>query len=173
MSVYVFQIMVYRIYVISWMVWLTLFGRFTTALDLLPCTDNPSPADRQLARRIIRDHTPPGYNMVDLDSEVTSGRNPHRWVGIFTRNDGQYECGCAYLTAVKRDFMRFCPTGSEISTVRLRRLQNGNRIIVEFLVNCFCTNIRRKRSAFFNFGNTHCNNSGYTTEHALCYYHYE
>lgn len=83
MYMYFFQTMAYRISVISCMVWLTLslYGHFTTGVDLLPCTDNPSPADRQLAIRITRDHTPPGYNMLDLDSDVTMGRNPHRCIG--------------------------------------------------------------------------------------------
>lgn len=142
------------------------------AIDLLPCTDNPTAADFQTARRLIQQSTPPGYTFVDVDPEVTTGRNLHRWIARFTRNDGTYEYGCEYIVSVKQNFKRYCPAGSEVPNIRVRRIPNRNEIIVEYLVNCYCTNVSRRRRRAFLFFKNHdpvCNISGYTKERSICY----
>lgn len=101
--------------------------------------------------QLIQQSTPPGYTFVGVDPEITTSRNPHRWNARFTRNDGTYDCDCVYIVAIKKAFKKYCPAGSEISYIRIRRVPNSNEIIVEYLVNCYCTNVprRRKRSNFF------------------------
>lgn len=92
---------------------------------LLPCTDTPTPADLLTARNILGVSTSPGYALQELSPRVTSGRNPHRWIATFTRNDNNYS-----LTAVKKDFKRYCPMGSEIQIVNQDTEPNRNRIVV-------------------------------------------
>lgn len=137
------------------------------SINLLPCTEHITAAEIQIARDILEESTPPGYRLENLFSEVTTGRNPHRWTGEFSRNDNLYNCGCVFLTSVKKDFKRTCPAGSEIRVIRIRT-GNNPRILVEFLVNCYCTNIpqRKKRSVWSS--STPCRWSGYTTEKAVC-----
>ncbi|KAL3287150.1 hypothetical protein HHI36_001629 [Cryptolaemus montrouzieri] len=67
-------------------------------INLLPCTDQPTPADMQLADDIIQDATPPGYSLVQVEPMVSTGRNPLRWIAFFTRNDNHYSCGCQYIS---------------------------------------------------------------------------
>ncbi|KAJ8947655.1 hypothetical protein NQ318_009539 [Aromia moschata] len=85
------------------------------------------------ARGVVENATPLGYTLDEVVPEVATGRNPHRWVCTFSRNDNNYESGCAFLVAVKKDFKRFCPQGSEVRIVMLRNLPNRPRISVEFL----------------------------------------
>jgi len=73
-----------------------------------------------LAQRILQDASPPGYTLVNHEPSVETGRHPHRWISTFTRNDGYYSCGCAYLTRVKQEFLRVQPQGSAISKVHVK-----------------------------------------------------
>lgn len=126
---------------------------------LLPCTENVAPADMVAARNIIQGAIPPGYALEDLNPMVTTGRNPHRWVGEFSRADNRYETGCAFMTLLKKDFKRYCPQGSDIRVVFVRPTPNNERIIVEFLVNCYCTKIVRRRRSHWD-----PNHSSFTKE---------
>lgn len=72
---------------------------------LLPCTENVAPADMVAARNIIQGAIPPGFAL-DLNPMVTTGRNPHRWVGEFSRADNRYETGCAFMSLLNKDFKR-------------------------------------------------------------------
>lgn len=150
-----------------------LLGMFSTLVlncesVLLPCTDNVLPADMLLARNIIESSVPPNYRLADLQPRVTTGRNPHRWVGYFTRNDNQYRSDCLFLVSTKKDFKRYCPQGSEIRAISVNGNPNNQNIEVEFLVNCYCTKItrRRRRSNYYN--TTPCHTSGYTKEETTC-----
>lgn len=134
---------------------------------LLPCTENVNQQDLDTATDILRQATPPGYTINTVVPTVCTGRNPHRWVVSYSRNDNVYEAGCAFLTAIKKDFKRYCPQGSEVRMVMLTNQPNQlnqKLITVEFLVNCYCTNVvRRKRSW------RQCNKVGYTREPATCF----
>lgn len=132
-------------------------------VNLLPCTDVVTPADILVARNILEDATPVGYILNDITAEVTIGRNPHRWRATFHRNDNNYNHGCEYLTIVKKEFKKTCPQGSEIRIVSLQNGLNGQCIVVEFLVNCMCTNIPRRRKRWLQ-----CQSHQYTTEHSIC-----
>lgn len=75
------------------------------SIDLLPCTENIGNAGIQLEldliksfnvftnwvdianARIIDEATPPGYILDNVEPVVQTGRNPHRWRGIFRRRD--------------------------------------------------------------------------------------
>lgn len=136
---------------------------------LLPCTENVTPANMVSARNIIEAAIPPGYALTDLQPRVTTGRNPHRWVGSFTRNDNQYRADCQFLVVIKKDFKRYCPVGSEIRTVSICDDPNPNhkKIEVEFLVNCYCSKIvnRRRRRRWID---SNCYQYSYTTEQSTC-----
>ncbi|KAL3273321.1 hypothetical protein HHI36_014770 [Cryptolaemus montrouzieri] len=85
-----------------------LFGSSRT-WNQLTCTEQPTPADMQLSDDIIQDATPPGYSLVQVEPMVSTGRNPHRWIAFFTRNDNHYSCGCQYISHAKAEFKRLCP----------------------------------------------------------------
>lgn len=116
-----------------------------TCINLLPCTDVVDQQRMARARNIIEASTPPGYTLRDIKPDVTLGRNPHRWIATFRRNDNHYENGCAYLVSTKKYFKRVCPARSEIRTISIRNTPNDNCISVEFLVNCYCENNPRRR----------------------------
>ncbi|KAL3283999.1 hypothetical protein HHI36_018169, partial [Cryptolaemus montrouzieri] len=81
---------------------ISLFIFKSNGIDHLPCTNKVDQMVLDRARHIILASTPPGYRLIDLVPIVTSGRNPHRWQGSFSRNDNRYETGCAFLQAIKR-----------------------------------------------------------------------
>lgn len=128
-------------------------------INILPCTDGGTAEIIAAARNVILDATPPLYQLEDVVPHVTLGRNPHRWLGHFTRRDNQYDSGCQFLASLKRDFKRLCPQGSEIRTVSLINIQGNQRITVEFLVNCYCANNLRRRRR-----DIRCYSFGYTPE---------
>ncbi|KAL3272075.1 hypothetical protein HHI36_022537 [Cryptolaemus montrouzieri] len=135
-------------------------------INLLPCTEQPTLADMQLADDIIQDAFPPGYSLVQVEPMVSTGRNPNRWIVFCTRNNKHSSCGCQYISHAKAEFKRLCPQGSDISFVHVNNNPNRQRVCVEFLVNCLCRKVvqRRRRR---NFGR--CNVLGYSTEHSICY----
>lgn len=135
------------------------------AINYLPCTENVDQRHMDQAREIIQDATPAGYILGEVEAMTTTGRNPHRWIATFTRDNNEYETGCQYISAVQREFKRKCPQGAEIRCVQVKSNPNERGIKVEFLVNCFCTNIprRRRRSLW-----AQCHARGYTREPALC-----
>ncbi|XP_050295778.1 uncharacterized protein LOC126735734 [Anthonomus grandis grandis] len=115
-------------------------------IDHLPCTENVGAADMAQALRILQDSTPAGYRLTEHRPVTQTGRNPHRWVCTFERVDNVYRQDCNYLTDVRTAFKRDCPLGCEISQVGVPYVQNAGFITVEFLVNCGCRKVpRRKR----------------------------
>ncbi|XP_044749600.1 uncharacterized protein LOC123310219 [Coccinella septempunctata] len=145
-----------------------IFGIFLVApsvnmLNLLPCTENVTPQDEQKAADIIKDSTPPGYTFIGVRPEVRLGRNPHRWIGVFTENTGAYETGCPAMVYLKQQFRKLVPQGSDLSSVRIIPSTSGSTIEVEYLVNCFCTKVPRRRRR-----SSRCHTRGYTRETGKC-----
>lgn len=138
--------------------------QLTTAINLLPCTDNVDDNNMAAGGLILEDATPPGYTFQELHPVVQTGRNPHRWIGIFSRNDNHYDYGCAYITDIRNNFRRICPQGSEVSQIAVLRTPGNNRIQVEFLVNCLCTRIPRRRRSVSGS----CSPGQYTREYPVC-----
>ncbi|KAL3272066.1 hypothetical protein HHI36_022528 [Cryptolaemus montrouzieri] len=97
-------------------------------INLLPCTEQPTLADMQLADDIIQDAFPPGYSLVQVEPMVSTGRNPNRWIAFFTRNDNHSSCGCQYISHAKAEFKRLCPQGSDISFVHVNNNPNRQRV---------------------------------------------
>lgn len=133
-------------------------------VNLLPCTENITPQAEEEACRIIKDATPPGFTNIGVRPEVRLGRNPHRWIGIFNNNAGTYETGCQAMYHVKQQFRRLVPQGSDLSSIRIIPSTSGTTIEVEYLVNCFCTKVPRRRRNIF----AQCQIRGYTTESGIC-----
>lgn len=144
---------------------IALISRYTIqAINILPCTENVDNAVMAATREVLEDATPPGYTLDNYHPCVQTGRNPHRCTVVYQRNDNHYSSGCDYLTAVRQDFKRLCPQGSEISYVTFQNVPMNPRIEVQFLVNCYCTkNPRRHRSV-----KHYCRSTGYTREPASC-----
>ncbi|CAH0550971.1 unnamed protein product [Brassicogethes aeneus] len=69
------------------------------------CTENVDQRHMDQAREIIQDATPAGYTLGEVEAMTTTGRNPHRWIATFTRdnNDYNYETGCQYISAVPKE----------------------------------------------------------------------
>lgn len=80
------------------------------------------------------------------------GRNPHRWTCHFERLDNLYRYDCDYLTSLRGDFKQTCPLGCEISQVVVTQAPNRQFITIEFLVNCRCTRIPRRRRSINSCG---------------------
>lgn len=126
---------------------------FVRAIDRMPCTDNVDANAMNLAHRLMEDSTPPGYRLTNHYPIVQTGRNPHRWVGIYERRDNIYNTDCHYLTGLRQDFKQYCPLGCEISQAVVATSPNGKFIQIEFLVNCKCTKLggrRRRRNISYD-----------------------
>lgn len=70
-------------------------------MDHMPCTENVDANALNVARQILERNVPPGYRMTDFFPNTRTGRNPHRWVCIYERNDGVYSQTCDYLTTAR------------------------------------------------------------------------
>lgn len=97
---------------------LTLFlAVMVGCINHVPCTDNVDVAAYDLAGRFLREYTPPGYRLIEYLPSTQTGRNPHRWICRYERDDNVYLQDCSYLTDVRASFKRDCPAGCEISQV--------------------------------------------------------
>lgn len=134
----------------------------------LPCTEENTIdlTNMNIARRILEQSTPEGYILLEIHPIAQTGRNPHRWLAIYHRSDAVYSSGCQYLQEVRQQFRRNCPYGAEISQAVVRMTPNAKAIQIEFLVNCDCVKVpRRKRRKRFS---NKCGSFRYTTEHSRC-----
>lgn len=140
------------------------------AIDHMPCTENVDAAAIVDAERLLEDSIPPGYRLTEFYPTTQTGRNPHRWICSYERLDGIYRQDCDYLTDVRRAFRRDCPAGCEISQVVVSQSPNRQFIQVQFLVNCLCTKIpRRRRDASSGYRNcTNSFNPIYKREQCTC-----
>lgn len=109
--------------------------------DVLPC---PSYYRNSTivanARRIIENHTPPGYTLDSIAPSYNEGANFWRWSCSFIRNDGRYETGCTFLhEKVRLPFRNYCPSDSDVDkTIKVQLTPNKQRYIINYLVNCEC-----------------------------------
>lgn len=133
-------------------------------VNLLPCTEDVSQEDEARATEIIKDATPPGFTFVGVRPEVRLGRNPHRWIGIFLADSDSYETGCQSMRYLKQQFRRFVPQWSDISAVKITTSTSIKTIEVEYLVNCYCSKVSRRRRSLY----PRCQLQGYTTESGVC-----
>lgn len=69
-------------------------NKYVGGINLLPCTNQVNNADLHTATNIVTDGIPPGYV---LEPTVTEGRNRHRWIDTFSRNDNNYDLGLPTL----------------------------------------------------------------------------
>ena len=127
------------------------------AIDHMPCSENVDAAAMVVARRILEDSIPPGYRLTDFYPITRTGRNPHRWICNYERIDGVYREDCTYLTEVRGVFRRECPAGCEISQVVVSQSPNRRFVQVQFLVNCLCKKIPRRRRGL-NSRHQNCTN---------------
>lgn len=135
---------------------LMLMINLVRSINHMPCTENVDAASLAQARQILEDSVPQGYQLFDYYPVTQTGRNPHRWICHYHRVDNQYRQDCDYLTDLRTAFRRECPAGCEISQVVVSQSPNRNFIEVQFLVNCGCRRIpRRRRSSWLLYAYNH------------------